>query len=166
MIATNDIIRIGTIRRAHGYQGELQCQVDNDYLQGSDIAFLVLILDNIPVPFRVLDWYTKGKDSLILSLKSIETDAQAARFVGTEVYMFRTDISEKDASQLTWQDLQGFRVVDETEGEIGVVSHVDETTINTLLTLEDGRLMPIHEDFIIDIDIQARVLRVDLPFQI
>ena len=62
----------------------------------------------------------------------------------------------------------GYTVLDESaEGEwttIGVIEAVDESTINTLATLEDGRMMPLHEDFILDIDEEQRVLRVHLPF--
>ena len=40
---------------------------------------------------------------------------------------------------------------------------VDESTINTLLEMEDGRLLPIHEDLIRHIDDQQHVLYVSLP---
>ena len=84
--------------------------------------------------------------------------------------MLRRDMTEEAEDLLTWQDLKGYQLFDQQpDGEytpLGIVADVDESTINTLLTLEDGRLMPIHEDFIIDIDREAHVLRVNLPFEI
>ena len=50
--------------------------------------------------------------------------------------------------------------------EIGVIAEVDESTINTVATLEDGRMIPLHEDFITDIDEAAHVLYVRLPFEL
>ena len=50
--------------------------------------------------------------------------------------------------------------------KVGVIAEVDESTINTVATLEDGRMMPLHEDFIVEIDEAARVLYVRLPFEI
>ena len=32
--------------------------------------------------------------------------------------------------------------------------------------LEDGRMLPLHEDFIVEIDEEARVLHVNLPFSL
>lgn len=166
MIRQEELIQIGTFRRTHGHQGEIQCLMSNEYWDNAEGEFVVLRLDNLFVPFRVLDWRGKGADSLIFKLKDIDTEPQAAQLVGVEVFMFRSDISEEAEQLMTWQDLKGLRVIDEQEGEMGVISEVDESTMNTLITLEDGRLMPIHEDFIIDIDRQAQVLRVNLPFQL
>jgi hypothetical protein len=50
--------------------------------------------------------------------------------------------------------------------QAGVIAQVDESTINTLATLEDGRMLPLHEDFILDIDEDAHELHVDLPFML
>ena len=65
---------------------------------------------------------------------------------------------------MTWQDLTGYTVEDDEAGRVGVIDNIDESTINTLATLDNGRLVPLHEDFIIDIDEAARVLRVHFPF--
>ena len=46
------------------------------------------------------------------------------------------------------------------------IDYIDESTINTLATLDDGRLVPLHEDFIIEIDEENRILRVHFPFAI
>ena len=61
----------------------------------------------------------------------------------------------------------GYTVMDGNghgETAVGVIAHIDESTLNTLATLEDGRMLPLHEDFIIDIDTDARVVHVNLPF--
>ena len=88
--------------------------------------------------------------------------------IGEEGYVLRSDIQEDGDEMLTWQDLVGYEIEDRgADGEwipIGIIDTVDESTINTLATLEDGRMLPLHEDFIIEIDEQARVLRVQLPF--
>ena len=80
--------------------------------------------------------------------------------------VLRSDVKEDGDSELTWQDLVGYTVEDQEAGSVGVIAHVDEQTANTLATLEDGRMMPLHEDFILDIDTDNRVLHVNLPFQI
>ena len=163
MIEQNELIRIGTMRRPHGKSGELQCQMDNDYWDEAEADFLILLLDGIFVPFRVEDWRGKGADSLIFRLKGVDTEAKALRLVNAEAYMLRRDLNEETEEMMTWQDLVGFEVLNSEETVQGRVAAVDESTINTLLELEDGRLLPVHEDLIIEIDEPQKRIILDLP---
>lgn len=163
MIQANELIRIGTMRRPHGKSGELQCQMDNDYWDEAEADFLILLLDGIFVPFRVEDWRGKGADSLIFRLKGVDTEQKALRLVNTEAYMLRRDLAEEAEEMMTWQDLTGYEVQNANRVVQGRVVAVDETTINTLLELEDGRLLPVHEDLIIEIDEPQKRIILDLP---
>lgn len=104
------------------------------------------------------------RDGLLVPYRS----GDVGELIGNEVFVLRSDIRQDDEDVFTWQDLVGYTVMDEEEnGEwtrIGVIGSVDESTINTLATLEDGRMMPLHEDFMVDIDEDEHVLRVHLPF--
>jgi 16S rRNA processing protein RimM len=75
-----------------------------------------------------------------------------------------SDLSEEDELLPTWQSLTGYRVLDTDQGELGTIIHVDETTINTLITLDNELLIPLHEDFIIEIDQANKLLTICLPF--
>ena len=163
MIQANELIRIGTMRRPHGKSGELQCQMDNDYWDEADADFLILLLDGIFVPFRVEDWRGKGADSLIFRLKGVDTEVKALRLVNAEAYMLRRDLNEEAEEMMTWQDLTGYEVLNSEHVVQGKVATVNESTINTLLELEDGRLLPVHEDLIIEIDEQQKRIILDLP---
>jgi ribosomal 30S subunit maturation factor RimM len=90
---------------------------------------------------------------------------QIAELVGEEGFVLRSDVQEEGDGSLTWQDLVGFTIEDNGKA-VGVIAEIDESTINTLATLEDGRMLPLHEDFIIEIDEEARILRVQLPFEL
>lgn len=164
MITNEQVISIGRLTRTHGKRGELQCLMSNDYWDNADATFIILKLDNILVPFRVLDWRGKGSDSLILQLDHINDEQAAQQLIGTEAFMLISDINQEDEIMPTWQSLVGFKVIDTDQGELGIVDVVDETTINTLITLSDGRLIPIHEDFIIDINANDKLLTICLPF--
>jgi 16S rRNA processing protein RimM len=84
--------------------------------------------------------------------------------MGEEAFVLRSDVQDEEDGLMTWQDLVGYTVEDDEAGTIGQIADVDESTINTLAILEDGRMMPLHEDFILEIDEQAQILRVHLPF--
>ena len=164
MITNEQVISIGRLTRTHGKRGELQCLMNNEYWDNAEANFLILKLDNILVPFRVLDWRGKGSDSLIFQLSHIHDEQEAQRLIGAEAFMLISDMNQEDELLPTWQSLIGYRVVDTDQGDLGIVEEVDETTINTLITLNDGRLIPIHEDFIIDINSEDKRLTICLPF--
>lgn len=164
MITNEQVISIGRLTRTHGKRGELQCLMNNEYWDNAEANFLILKLDNILVPFRVLDWRGKGSDHLIFQLDNITDEQEAQRLIGAEAFMLLSDMSQEDELLPTWQSLIGYRVVDTDQGNLGIVEEVDETTINTLITLNDGRMIPIHEDFIIDINAEDKLLMICLPF--
>jgi ribosomal 30S subunit maturation factor RimM len=93
---------------------------------------------------------------------------QISELVGEEAFVLRSDVQDEGDGDLTWQDLVGYTIMDEGANgetkEVGKIAHVDESTINTLAILEDERMIPLHEDFITEIDEDAHVLRVQLPF--
>ena len=92
------------------------------------------------------------RDGLFVPFRS----EQIPELMGEEAFVLRSDIQEEDDGIMTWQDLVGYTVMDEEpsgqQTKIGVIASIDESTINTLATLEDGRIMPLHEDFINAID--------------
>ena len=100
------------------------------------------------------------RDGLFVPFRS----ENISELIGEEGFVLRKDIQEEGDSTLTWQDLVGWTIEDKSYGILGIIENVDESTMNTLATLHDGRLLPLHEDFITDIDEKSRVLHVNLPF--
>ena len=164
MITNEQVIAIGRITRTHGKRGEIQCLMSNEYWDNADATFLILSIDNILVPFRVLDWRGKGSDSLIFQLDRITDEQSALQLIGHQAYMLKSDISEEEEIMPTWQSLLGYRVLDTDQGELGTITDVDETTINTLVTLNHNQLIPLHEDFIINIEPDKQQITICLPF--
>ena len=104
------------------------------------------------------------RDGLFVPFRS----ANISELMGEEAFVLRSDVQGEDDGMLTWQDLVGYTIIDKgMNGEgmkVGIIVSIDESTINTLATLEDGRMLPLHEDFITEIDQDAHVLHVNLPF--
>ena len=100
------------------------------------------------------------RDGLFVPFRS----ERISELMGEEAFVLRSDVQDEEDGQLTWQDLVGYTIIDDEAGTVGLIDAVDESTINTLATLEDGRLVPLHEDFILDIDEDARELHVHFPF--
>ena len=101
------------------------------------------------------------RDGLFVPFRS----EQIAELVGEEGFVLRCDVQDEGDGTLTWQDLVGYTLEDDGQ-TVGKIVQVDESTINTLAILEDERMIPLHEDFIVEIDEDARVIRVQLPFEL
>ena len=102
------------------------------------------------------------RDGLFVPFRSEEI----ASLMGEEIWVKRSDIQEEDDGLMTWQDLVGYTIEDDENGTVGTIEEVDESTINTLATLTDGRMVPLHENFILEIDEEQRVLHVHFPFSL
>lgn len=106
------------------------------------------------------------RDGLFVPFRSEDI----AELRGEEAFVLRSDVQEEDDGMMTWQDLVGYTIMDEKENgeevKVGIIDYVDESTINTLATLEDGRMVPLHEDFIVEINEDARELHVRFPFEL
>ena len=58
----------------------------------------------------------------------------------------------------------GYSLMDAQTGQnIGNIAAVDDTTINILFELEDGRLIPASEELITNINIQKHQIEINLP---
>ena len=163
MIHPSDLIQIGQMSKTHGTQGEVACLLSRDIPEDMELSLVMLLVDNIPVPFYVDDWRYKTDDVLLLKLEDVDTEAAAKRLIGCKVYLEKRMFGQEQADSLTWQELKGYVVVEQSHGKIGVISEVDETTINTLFLLDSGVVIPAHEDFIVSIDTKKSEITLALP---
>ena len=104
------------------------------------------------------DFVFVQRDGLFVPFRSEEI----ASLMGEEIWVLKSE-AEIEEDEMAWVDFEGWTVV-EGDVTIGKIVRVDDSTMNIFAELEDGRMLPLHEDFIVEIDENARVLRVHLPF--
>ena len=88
--------------------------------------------------------------------------------VNKTIYAFKDQVSVFAGEEISFvEDIIGYEMVDDTLGHIGVLEGVDDSTDNPLFVVrdDDGQeiLIPLHEDFIEEIDDDGKVVRLDLP---
>ena len=76
-------------------------------------------------------------------------------------------MADEDEEFMLEEDLEGYRVVDEEFGEIGVLERVDSTTQNTLFVVKDSEgeeiYIPVVDDFIVAINEEEKEILTNLP---
>ena len=164
MIRQEDVYKIGVIGKTHGVKGELSVQIDDDVFDRVDADYLVLSLDGILVPFFLEEYRFKSDEVVLIKFLNIDTQERARELTGTEVF-FPRSLAEDDAdAPLSKAQIVGFAIVnDGNDKVVGRIAHIDDTTVNTLFELEDGTLIPATDDMVVEIDLDNRIIRMNLP---
>ena len=163
MIREDDVYKIGRIGKPHGIGGEVTLIFSDDVFDRVDAEYLVLMVDGILVPFFIEEYRFRSEEVALVKFEDIDTMDRAAELTGCDVF-FPRHLADIDNDVLTWSQIVGYDIVDVASGKvIGRIESVDESTINVLLELADGTLIPAVDEFIDDIDHEARKLFMSLP---
>lgn len=163
----NQMFHVGTIIGTHGLRGDLKVRPQTS---GSQV-----LLDATTIQLQASDGrkLTAGvvkasqhKQVILLVLKGYEHINKVENLVGSEVYMALDELPELEEDSLYWHQLEGLKVVDRRQGELGVLSSVLETGGHDVYIARSSRgevMFPAVDAFIEEVDLEQGVMRVDLP---
>ena len=162
MIKEEDVYKIGRLGKTHGVRGEISFLFDDDVFDRTDADYLILRVDGILVPFFIEEYRFKSDANAIVKFDGIDTQERARELTGCDVY-FPRSLAEGDDS-ISWSVLVGFDILEAQSGKtIGRIASIDDSTLNILFCLDDGRLIPASDDLITAIDQQARTITMHIP---
>jgi 16S rRNA processing protein RimM len=100
---------------------------------------------------------------LVAHLEGISDRDQARLLVGAEIAISRDQLSPVKAGEVYWMDLEDCEVINREGDSLGKVSHLLETGANDVLVVQNGgeRLIPYTGDFIDEVDLESKIIRVD-----
>ncbi|MFD2872697.1 ribosome maturation factor RimM [Mucilaginibacter ximonensis] len=162
-----DCFRIGSILKTKGLKGEMQLYVDFDGLE--DIAFNAIFVEIAGklAPFFVKSIkYNDHNNQAYLYLEDVDTVEKASALARKDVYLPNKLKPAKSEEDFTLFDLEGFTAIDEDEGELGVITEINEYPQQILATVTYKGvevMFPLNEDIITGIDQVKEILYVDLP---
>ncbi|MDR0893158.1 MAG: ribosome maturation factor RimM [Mediterranea sp.] len=168
MIKREEVYRIGLFNKPHGIHGELQFTFTDDVFdRAEECDYVVCLLDGILVPFFIEEYRFRSDSTALMKLEGVDTAERARMFTNVEVYFPVKYADAQDAGELSWDFFVGFGMEDIHHGLLGTIAQVDTATANILFVVEqsDGEelLVPAHEEFIVGIDKDQRILTVELP---
>lgn len=168
MIRDTELKAIGRMLKPHGINGEIVVGLTMD-IDLSKLSCVVVQTDGIFVPFFIESVRPKSSETDLVLIDGVCNERQAAAMCGNTLYALLKDLPEPDADAdggLYAEDLIGFMV--EANGHFsGKITAVDDSTANYLFIIEkeDGGtcLLPVADEFIAEIDMDNRVLKMDVP---
>ena len=172
MINQEEITAIGKFQKTHALKGELNAILDisEDYLLEKNAA--IVEIDGIYVPFFANSIRPKGSTSYLVKLDGVNSEEEARIFVNKTIFALKSELApflNLDEDEIMEEDdLVGYTIKDDLSGEeIGVIDYVDSSTDNLLFIVSDSNeekyYIPAAEEFIIEIDDEKKMIRMNLP---
>jgi len=175
-----DAIAVGRIRDAWGIAGSLRVEPFNApresvlrsvrrwwLVRGADPARPVAAPGPMPTALARELTITRCRvqgDWLVAQAQGVADRTAAETLKGFEIHVSRADFPRPDSGEYYWIDLIGCSVRGQQDAALGTVAALDDHGAHPILIIQDGereRLVPFVGDYIVEVDIGARLIRVD-----
>lgn len=161
-----DCYQLGHISRLHGYKGEVVAFFDTDQPQRYHNLESVFV-DNRGelVPFFIEALATNSKGHFIIQFEDADLD-MANGLIGSELYLPLEFLPKLSGKQFYFHEVQGFTLIDTTEGVLGICEEIIDSTAQPLFKIMDDDLellVPAVDDYIQKIDREKKEIHVTCP---
>jgi len=174
-----DTIAVGRIVSAWGIAGSFKVEPFNSLhdsvLRTARRWWLVLSPDRVssvragvstgsaPREYRITRCRVHGA-SFVAQAQGVSDRTAAEALKGLEVRVSRADFPQPADGEYYWIDLIGCAVRGQDDVALGSVTALDDHGAHPILVIMDGeheRLVPFVGDYIVSVDLEARLIRVD-----
>lgn len=163
MIKPEDVYQIGRVGKPHGVDGEVNMAIDDDVFDRVEADFLILEVDGLLVPFFIDSYRFRSDTTVLMKFCDVDSMDEARELTGCDVFFPRAQAEEADGD-VAWSLLTGYMLHDKaTHSDVGRIASIDDSTLNILFCMDDGRLIPASEQLVEAIDTKKKVITVNLP---
>lgn len=163
----NSTTPIGHILKPHGIQGEMSIEFFMDVFDKEEFPFLIFELEGIMVPFEVVEFRSRSSQTATIRLDGVDTEEEARLFTGLDIHVLKDVVKIEEREEVPTEFFVGFEIFDaDTKKSVGIISELDDSTDNVLFIVDnegDELLIPASEDFIINIDMDKKIIQMSLP---
>jgi len=159
---------VGKIVRPYGRKGEVLVKLDTDepeLYEGLESVFLEI--KGQPVPFFVNDSRLHKSLLLRMDLEDVNSIEDAEALVGRKLFLPLSTLPELTGNKFYYHEILGFEAVDDEHGSLGVIKAVNDMAAQPYFIIlhPTGKeiLVPIHDDFLVKVDREAKKIRLRTP---
>ena len=167
MLETTEFKKVGIMGKPHGVSGETTVRLLPDMAsERLHPTFIYLLINGGLVPYRVENFRDKSVDVLLVKLPLLKAQDKMRGLQGCEVFLAPGEIDSPDSPAGGEDALAGYVVTDVNRGRVGTMIGIQEISGNPLLVIagEAGEiLIPATEEFVLEIDDEAKQITVDTP---
>lgn len=164
----DDLLFIGRILGTHGVKGEVSVfPLTDDPKRFSILKDCILVTESPAKKINIIAKNARYSNSkVILKLDGIDDCDAALALKGKYIAVTRDKAVKLAPNTYFICDMIGCRVMDEENGELGILSDVLQTGARDVYVIKRAKdkdlLIPAIKDVIKDIDLQAKVIHVHL----
>lgn len=166
-MSVTHLIELGKIIGAHGLDGVIKVKM----FAASRWAFkpktVLHLSDNLlALQCCEVEHAQPYRQSVRLKLKEVNDRNQADALVGASLMARREQLPPTDQDEYYWFDLIGLQVFDGEDRFVGVLEQIITTGANDVYVVRNETaeiLIPAIGSVVRKVDLQDRVMRVDLP---
>ena len=161
----NEHFYLGTISRKFSFKGEVVLQINPDlgYFP-ENLKSVFVEIQQKRIPFFIEFTKAHKQNNLRIKFEDVNTEEEADKLVKRKVYVSKSEIDIDEEFSL--KDLIGFTAYDDQDEQIGEIVNLNTSTPQALfeLTSKQGPLLiPVNEDWIIEIDEENKDIYFELP---
>jgi 16S rRNA processing protein RimM len=160
-------VLIGKVVGVHGIKGTNKFKSFAESLSVLQPGQSVLIRDNRNRETKVeLNWVKAHTRTPLISFKGVTDRDGAEALIGADMFIPVTELPELDEDTYYWFELIGIEVYTAQGDYLGRVTSIFPTGSNDVYVVKDKNkevLIPALESVVLDIDLELKRMRVDLP---
>jgi 16S rRNA processing protein RimM len=163
----NQCFELGYIERTHGYNGSVVARFDvDDPSKYQKIEALFVETESLFVPYLIQKITNTRQGQFVIQFQDVSTEEQAIKLKGSKLYLPENLLPSLKPGQYYFHELVGAKVVDEVEGELGIISEIFELPHQVLASMqwnESEVLIPVHENIVLSFDRKNATIKTRLP---
>ena len=160
-------VLIGKIVGVHGTKGTNKLKSYAESLSVFNPGRSIIVRDNRNRETSVeLNWVKSHTRTPLISFKGVTDYDQAEALIGAELLIPKTELPELDEDTYYWFELIGIEVYTAEDEYLGRIESIFPTRSNDVYVVKNKQkeiLVPALDSVVIDIDLEHKRMRVDLP---
>lgn len=163
-----DIVTIGKIVGVHGIKGyvKIHCEAESFSVFAPGHTVIVRDSKGGSRVMEIVDARPQGR-KLLLLLKGISDRNTAETLPGSDLLVEKSSLPDLEPDTYYWSDIVGMSVVSVDGRHVGTVTSLIETGSNDVYVLQTPDageiLIPAIASVVLEIDLNRKIMRVNLP---
>jgi|SRR5690554_210603 len=158
---------LGKIVRKYSFKGELLVKLDTDEPElFTEMESVFVEQRKKLIPFFIEESSLHKSELLRIRFEDVDTEEDADALIGSSLYLPLEFLPELTGNKFYYHEIIGFTAVDESFGEIGKITGVNDRTLQALFEIDhNGKevLVPIIDNFIIKVDRENKTILLKVP---
>ena len=161
-----ECFNLGYISRRVGNHGDLAFVLDvDDSSRYKKLESVFIEINNSLIPFFIKKLAVSGSFCTV-TLDGLDTLERADELVKSGLYLPLSFLPPLTGKKFYYHEMPGYLAIDKTYGELGIVKGIldfPNQAVFQIIKDKNEILVPVKDDFIVNIDRTLRILSLDAP---